>query len=564
MLSCSQAINDTQRDIHAVDQPPPQVLQPLPMQENRALPVLFFLQMPETLRVFSRLSFTVQQMLLPRAPLLLADGQSVDVASVNAQVKVNSFETGWVDYYMRRSTDRAHQAVHTNVRLGALEKVSQNINKSTVRYFSTPSDGVWHPDSLTPRLFWNGGDFPLDSHAIGYFNPFAPLSTALQIATFTEPLKRAHTDLQWAVHQSGSEALSSRGNVAEATQGACPDWLPTKASYLAFGALRVYPHQQMRKLCLALAERSLPLGEPAVKVLIQSAMYHLGELSTDAGATALQPAVQRRWRTDLESYSGWDALRHELDKLADELRMKARDHGAVLLQGELAAHASQWDAQSRLTARHFARTAQQWAEDTVVDEGAPPEQQAMARSRRCLFSMYGIVCHGAGELSVEDVGQLCELVVMADYSRLFEEPCSLDQMMRDLTAIPTGVVARRLPEIADVVAEHPHLLTAAVRRVLQAQTPEHLDWRQVSVQGTPTGCYEAAHGTHLFSLNLLTGVVSLPPVQPQPSDRRRFTRWPPTQPAAQVHPGRAAVPASLRGSQLRGDAPRVGPAADAA
>jgi len=251
LRKCSIAIQATKNEIKGVEQPPPPVLQPLPMQEDRALPVLFFLRMSETLQIFSRLSFIAQQVLLPRAPVSLADGGCINAAEVDSQIRVDKFNTGWVEYYMHRSTDRAYQAVYTNVQLGADEKMSTRINPSgNVRQFHTPSDCVWHPDTLNLRLFWNGGNFPLDIRE-GYFNPFAPLPPGLLIATFTEQLKPLHTDLRWAVLQSGSEAARSRGNVAEATQGARPDWLPTKASYLSFGALRAYPNQQMCKLCRA-------------------------------------------------------------------------------------------------------------------------------------------------------------------------------------------------------------------------------------------------------------------------------------------------------------------------
>lgn len=65
----------------------------------------------------------------------------------------------------------------------------------------------------------------------------------------------------------GSRAATApeRGNLALARQDERPLWL-SKPGFLAFGTLRAYPLIQMRKLCVALAERALPLGRPEVQV----------------------------------------------------------------------------------------------------------------------------------------------------------------------------------------------------------------------------------------------------------------------------------------------------------
>ena len=200
--------------------------------------------------------------------------------------------------------------------------------------------------------------------------------------------------------------------------------------------------------------------------------------------------------------------------LAEELRHKPREHGAVLILGQMAAHASQWHPECRDVAREFARIARAWADDLDKDIAeAAPNNVAALRAKRCLFCMYGIVCHEAGALSDEDVGSLSALVVLADYNRLFEDPTPLDGQVRMLTVVTQSIVVRRLPELLVKLDEDSRPLTAALKLVLEA-TPNHLPWTRVNVGRDTTACYEAVDGPNLFSVNVLTGTVlfnGLPP-----------------------------------------------------
>ncbi len=107
-----------------------------------------------------------------------------------------------------------------------------------------------------------------------------------------------------------------------------PPWL-SKPGYLDFASLRAYPLRQLHNICGALHKHELPLGHPAVLMLMQQAMYQLGEL-TDTDVP------QRLWRTGWDSDKGvLHTLHEELCKLADELLKKTREHEAVLLLGEV-------------------------------------------------------------------------------------------------------------------------------------------------------------------------------------------------------------------------------------
>ena len=53
-----------------------------------------------------------------------------------------------------------------------------------------------------------------------------------------------------------------------------PSWLP-KPAYLEYGTLRAYPLRQLRRLCAALHDRTLPLDRGAVQVLVRQRVLGL-------------------------------------------------------------------------------------------------------------------------------------------------------------------------------------------------------------------------------------------------------------------------------------------------
>jgi hypothetical protein len=136
---------------------------------------------------------------------------------------------------------------------------AEAVGPSNVMSYTAPSDGVWHPDSLVPGMWWNGGNFGSDQRsASDYFLPFAKIVTQATVHYFTETLPTAFTNMQWAMPIYGACIPADRSNYALAYQDTKPRWLSTP-EFLAFGALRAYPNQQIRKLCVALHDRSLPL-----------------------------------------------------------------------------------------------------------------------------------------------------------------------------------------------------------------------------------------------------------------------------------------------------------------
>ena len=511
--------------------------------------------------MLARLSFTAQLLLLPRSDKVQhANKWEPDTEfDIRAAIETVRPETVWRQYYMVGSSDRSHDAASPDVILGSDGKVVTNKEHwapSNVRSFFRPSDGVWHPDRLVPRLFWAGGGREIDARG-GFYNPFAHVPNDVLVQTCTEKLsdgdearaspsqtrrpahpKAAHAParyaspytqhvctvcsacsqvMQWAIEQHGRESAEDRGNWPEAAQDASPDWLVGKRQHLAFTALRAYPIQQMRKLCVALRQQSLPLDQPAVHTLLKQTFYHLGDVDIDSsriddGGALVDGVFQSMgWRADLVEHGGWSTLRGELESLAEQLLNKTREHSALLILGELAAVASQWDAPSRTTARKFARTSRKWADDLTAEIESHTTDAATLRARQCIFYMYAMVCNCAGELQLVDVEALCQGAILAEYNRIFDEPTPHDNAVRALTTVAADVMARRLPDVILALQETPDRLTAAVKLVLGEKTPAQLTWTRVTIDGTETSCFEALAciegNTTLITLNPQSGVL---------------------------------------------------------
>lgn len=338
----STEIQKKKAEIKRTEIPPAGVLQPLPRDKSLSMQILFFLQMPVNFQVLSHMLFMAQQMLLPEAAevTLLDKGQDETKVDINKRIMRDAPKTVWREYYLSGSTNRAY-AEDTQVELGSLESLPQNWYPKSVRQFNEGT-GIWYPDHLTPKLFWCGGNFRnftydkrIENGKEIYFDQFCSMPTAVLVHKFTETLPKKDKCLQWALEQHGRHSRPDRGNVVEARQDLQPSWL-RKSEFLTFGAMRAYPNQQIRKILGAMHDRSLVLDDidhPATRLLLLQTLYQMGDLSEDMDLNPI-------WRTDLEKHGGWEALRAELKGLTEELRYKQREHTAVQIFGEIAAHAS--------------------------------------------------------------------------------------------------------------------------------------------------------------------------------------------------------------------------------
>ena len=491
-------VEHTQRLLRQWGRPPEAVIQPLPQSPAIALRWLFFLHMPPLFRALSRATFLAQQLLLP---------PDVDLPPVDWKSRLAShYNAHQASAYAAVEPRQGHDGAVLLVSSDAAIEPTR-VGPSHVNSYTTPQHGVWHPDGMRLGMGWQGSGSKADAWTCA-FDPFLPVTRQATVDAFTEQLPEEAIELQWAMPQYGTAATpADRGNLAIATQDARPHWL-SKPGYLDFGALRAYPCLQLRKLCVALHERSLPLGHPAVQTLVRQALYHLGTF-TDAAKPALA------WRTE------WDATKsdllpvlcEEVGSLADELSQMPRSYESVTLLGEVAAYLSDWHAPFLPLARRFGVMAAEWADDLEVTiQDAAAENSKHVRAKQCLLRMSALVSYANGELSVADVAAMVRLMVLIAHGRVFEEEDALQGEIAAMHVRCCHVMAKRSTRIQEAQGQEPAILLAAVRGVLR-RAPADLvmnvgySWAKEGIVASRKD--GTGSDGHLYSINYLTGTVLL-------------------------------------------------------
>ncbi|CAM9681753.1 unnamed protein product, partial [Ectocarpus sp. 8 AP-2014] len=452
--------------------------------------------MPSVFRSLSRLSFQAQQMLLPRKWN----------ASLSEAVKQQQCSDSWSEYYNAHQSSvyhtRATPAVRAqdgDVKLGYIGEVGKP--EKMVDRCVKPSDGVWHPDALSPgRMLWHGGSFPGDRRDF-CFNPFSSKVDQEWISEgYTEQLWEPDRQrLQWALPQHGvGQTSPERGNVALATQGDAPDWL-NKRQYLAFGGVRAYPLTQCRQLMLVLRDRTLPLDHPAVRTLVSQALFHVGDLSTSVPSTLV-------WRHD--QADAFAALFDELKVVSTPFRGDELDMCVHFLE--------LWQVQSRQVDGRsdecmLARALQKHRVPLLREQKSALSRINYAKSpAHIAISNVDPPVTYKRESSSQRKNELDRGHLRAHRQRrvvkIKQEKKRLG-LWSDLHFAnrqqPLRITGPRVYEIVLQARTDPAFITAAIRPILD-ETPEQLQWTLVN--GT-MACFEALFDGHLFSVNLLAGVV---------------------------------------------------------
>lgn len=253
-------ISRTQRDIESEEVPPSPLIQPLPASKALAMKVIFFLEMPRHFQVLMRLSFMAQQMLLPRQDVVnikSVGGQDEEI-DIQSLIAVKNFVFDWASHYMNHLGIRSPVPLHATLASSHFDESAKKgqLGPSNVMSYTSDTDGVWHPDTSIPGLWWSGGSLGPDLRNFRPFDPWKSIPTKATMDCWVEALPEIYQNMQWAMALDGRD----RGNVALANQNTRPSWL-NKPQFLSFASVRAFPNLQDRKVCVALHERSLPLEQ---------------------------------------------------------------------------------------------------------------------------------------------------------------------------------------------------------------------------------------------------------------------------------------------------------------
>ena len=215
-------ISELQSSLQEAKLPPPPVFQPLPRDKNLGLIFLFFLHMPPNLKLLARMAISAKQGLIPNSSF--CQHTALDVAEINRindSLKVNSsFWTSLANYYDSHLPSKAssNEVLHLFSQYSPAKP--NHVGPRNVMDYTSPSQGVWHPDQLKSIILWSGGGFNLDERSIGHFNPFVRLSELSISEYFTE---KVDEKIQFTLTQYDNHTPATRSNEAIAKQKNKPD-----------------------------------------------------------------------------------------------------------------------------------------------------------------------------------------------------------------------------------------------------------------------------------------------------------------------------------------------------
>jgi hypothetical protein len=164
--STRSLVNRKEAEVEEAEKAPPPVIQPLPSNDDKALKILYFMNMSDEFKVLSRLSLIAQQLLVPRPWEARCGGQEDGIQIVNVfdQIKVEKEEISWCDHYNTFQTCTYHTP--SEERKGSCQWVDISMHLDVPRPTHLSSSGVeyrdrrkgiWYPDNNNVRLVWHGG-----------------------------------------------------------------------------------------------------------------------------------------------------------------------------------------------------------------------------------------------------------------------------------------------------------------------------------------------------------------------------------------------------------------------
>jgi hypothetical protein len=514
------SIESKESELKVVKVAPPPVFQPLPESQPLAMRVLFFMLMPTELKTLARLSFSVQQLLLPRAAgsftapeVVKAVGLTLQPSSIVAALVPS---TVLEQYYGQRSN---HSSSCPRVVLGSLGGVPKpsDVGPRNIDQIWQPEQGIWHPDTLCSDksliMSWSGGGFSLDT-TLASINPFAidPYG-AIVSWDFMEALPPGCESLQYTLWQPGRSLVDrARSNRPIAQQEGMPRWV-TEPGFLAFASLRAYPRLQTRKLCTALHDRTLPLKHRATHALVKQALFHIGELAAPDG----QQGSHFAWKADMfGAEGGWlEVLETEIAELVGEHEHAPREGEALRLLGELAAFVAQWRPGAADVARRVTEAAQAFV-DTLEKEVEALEQQESQqharvetlRAKQSVLVMTALLCYGnEWQLREKEAADMVRLSMIIGNLSVYGADTVYEAEIAELTVACQHVMAARIVTVEKAIGKgrRGDILTQAARAVYEGAA-ENLRWTSLG-----DGCYEAVDpvGGDLISMNILSGVFLL-------------------------------------------------------
>ncbi|KAJ3315222.1 hypothetical protein HDU76_002239, partial [Blyttiomyces sp. JEL0837] len=390
---------------------PNPVYQALPMDAELAFAVLFFMFMPDDLASLTQFIVGAHTVLVPRLPWHRA--KDVDLNDLTEPHHYDS--VSWLDHCRRQDV------VNLPMKPPGVFKLVPLDYRPIVNLYGITSINQISNIELQCVVYPNYG-FGL--HSTKAFYP-RRVRREMVAEYFNEGLSEQYKPLLWVVDRPDLHRLpvgSLRGNLAFEKLDLMK-LIPgcDRKSFLVLGGLRSFPLQQMRKLIVALAERTLNLAHPVVVTAVRMVLYQIGEYKVSEienpdyhGFDDKQ--MSRVWMQDFAENRGAEALGDVLDELANHLKETPREYESIQLLAEIAVFLAQVNPQvGRRIRRKFAAVAKDWAEQKRSEAEVPDllaEQRMAFRADECVMIAYSLLCYGKDTLEACDLRPLLEMLVL--------------------------------------------------------------------------------------------------------------------------------------------------------
>ncbi len=471
-------INYWERKVEEQNKMPSHIIEPLPESKEKALIVLFFFLMPNDLDILGRLSVDCWQMLVPRSPW---KGDHDIVDQVAKMIKV-TVPCTWTKHYSTFSNLDLGKDRYVLLFMDFYE-LPRSVGPQLVDHCTSSEQCRWYPSNFGFQLVSESQTHP------------SKITTNLTRLVFTLPMPHPMEAFQWVIRTPDSNAeKSKRGNLIYTKLDKIPKGF-SKSAFIAFGSLRSFPIQQMRKMISILLDKLLPFDHPAAMAVMRQTMFEVGPIASKDSKYRLV------WKTDLMASNGIRTMTRALENLASELKETPRNFMCVQVLIELAAYLAHFSDDSSDILKEFRNAAKAWLHDLDKEMDRPTlphkEQHRLGAQQFNVIGLYLLAFEGetmTKDLATDYLGLLLRFCYMRAYAD--------GGNFTDELQVKVAHVAARHCEQLHKDCFFSDVLTNALRTVLQ-KVPDNLSWNKY----TNYYVVDAKHEENIYMINLLNGRV---------------------------------------------------------
>eukprot|EP00977_Amphora_coffeiformis_P029239 scaffold39593_cov176-Amphora_coffeaeformis.AAC.1 len=454
--SAQGQVNSVQSQIRSEEVPPSNLELALPRSRDMALQWLFFLDMDPHFKRVASLSRRGQLLLWERTPAQehVCPMSQYFIQNGGQKVLTPTQEGEIVLAYAEQSFPR-----HNNVR---------NFARET---------GVYFPDAFQLNPTWNQP------------NPFSGLDKRNTVKFYTERLcacagQHCTCISSFVQHLSPMLPTATRDNDVIARREERPEWLSPE-QYSTFGLIRAAPRTQFRNWLQSLCDDLLPFGNDCVQILLKQAVLQIGHSD---------------WNTDLDGH-GLILVNEVLGSDVETLRQSPQNTKRLQLVGMLLAYFAQYHKNCAAGAREASLAFSKWAED--MQSGSVEEKSGKIYAKQALYYASAILCLSYFEPSSEDILWTLRFIVLFQNASLL----SGGEVDSTLNEAVTKAMGARIASAVNYVRSNPFVLSDLLKLVDET-SPAGANWRETEIQASAsTACFEMISQGHLYSINLLNGIV---------------------------------------------------------